>query len=96
MELAEPAVSEVARTVESSARGSEGENARAIVPVPQTLDGGTAERHAGNDTSGIQRRQAMPSVRVQQALKAYSSQETFAQQESRTALNKVLGVDYYA
>lgn len=36
------------------------------------------------------------SPRIQQALKAYQSQENYAQQESRAALTRALGVDYYA
>lgn len=58
-------------------------------------DAGSESRKASDEPERIQYPDGTFSTRVQQALKAYLTQEHFAQQEHRTALNQALGVDYY-
>ncbi|BBL75953.1 hypothetical protein [Methylomagnum ishizawai] len=85
---------QAARNSENPAPSTSQERFRPVDPASRPAEGRT--RYRTEDATDRVERQAALNAKAQQALRAYLSHEQFAQQESRTALNQTLGVDYYA
>lgn len=63
----------------------------AAPPSSSAFQSGTKE-----DEPRVVRRESDTSPRIQQALSAYRTLQDDTQQENRSALHRILGVDYYA
>ncbi len=88
-----PAEAGVIDSVQGIVRGDAG-TAGGKRPQAQSPDG-PREIPMDEGVAKVQRQYGPLNNRAQQALQAYLSHENLAQQESRDALNQVLGVDYY-